>query len=86
MEPPIPTDDNLHGRHGVLRMAGRQRLIVDVDHDDGLRKLRERGDTLASGARSPPPPLRLLEAASRGDVLQVSVNVGCRISRHTAER
>ena len=53
---PIPTDDNLHGRHGLLRMAGRQRLIVDVDHDDGLHKLRERGDTLASGARSPPPP------------------------------
>ena len=34
----------------------------------------------------PTTRLRLQEAASRGDVLQVSVKVGCGISRHTAER
>ena len=55
MEPPTPTGDNLHRRHGVLRMMGHVLVIVDHDHDDGLRKQRERGDTLASGAGYPPP-------------------------------
>ena len=73
MEPPTPTGDNLHRRHGVLRMMGHVLLIVDVDHDDGLRKLRERGRLWRTLTTT---TLRLQEAASRGDVLQVSVNVG----------